>query len=91
MIINQKYKRPILSFGLGELTKTIALGDSVTFYQNQVYNTDVFNHIYLGLNQNMYAVTITPVSAGTLTIQSTIEKKDGSIIVPSNKITLTIV
>lgn len=40
MIINQKFKRPIISFGLGLTLFSCEVGDTVTVYQNEVYNDE---------------------------------------------------
>jgi hypothetical protein len=42
MIINQRFKRPIISFGLGMTLFSCEVGDPVTVYQNEVYNDEYY-------------------------------------------------
>lgn len=43
MIINEVFKRPIISFGLGMTMLSCEVGDDVTVWQNEVYNGDEYS------------------------------------------------
>jgi len=91
MILREKYKKPRISFGLAKVEATIALGETIKVCQNEIYNSDTYNFIFNTLNQPIYGFELTPVATGTLEIEASIETKDGSIILPSNKIFLLVV
>jgi len=42
MIINEVFKRPIISFGLGMTMLSCEVGDDVTVWQNEVYDNNIF-------------------------------------------------
>ena len=42
MILNQRFKNPVISFGLGLTMLSCEVGDDVTIWQNEVYNENEF-------------------------------------------------
>ncbi len=54
MILNERFKAPIISFGLGKTELTCNVGDQITVWQNEIFNGDE----YL-LEQNEIDDTIT--------------------------------
>jgi|694.fasta_scaffold20267_11 hypothetical protein len=45
MILNEIFKKPIFSFGLGKLTALIQVGQTVRVYNNEIFNENVFELI----------------------------------------------
>ncbi|MDI9256327.1 hypothetical protein [Flavobacterium sedimenticola] len=91
MIANERNKRPIISFGLGKTEMTITLGDTVTIWQNEVYNNDEFGLRYLGVKKNLYSFELTPIAAGVIEIQCSILNTAETIEIKSNIIKLTVI
>ena len=48
MILNELNKRPIISFGLGRIELTVPVGEIVTIWQNEMFNTSSFNMYHDG-------------------------------------------
>ncbi len=90
MILREKYKKPRISFGLAKVEETISLGQTIRIWQNEIYNNDTFELLYLG-GRAIYGFELTPVSIGTLEIEVKVVTKDGLISLPSNKIILNVV
>jgi hypothetical protein len=45
MIINQRFKAPVISFGLGRTSLICEAGESVTIWQNEIYNSNEYSLI----------------------------------------------
>ena len=56
MILNEKNKKPIISFGLGLTLFSCSVGDDVTIYTNDLYNN---NEYYIDQNEQPEIVTLT--------------------------------
>ena len=91
MITNALNKRPAISFGLGSIKETINVGDTVTIFQNEIYNTTTFELLFNGLSKNINQFEYTPPSVGVYDLTANIITKDGKINMTSNKIILTVI
>ncbi len=91
MILNEKNKKPILTFGLGRTELTATVGQSVRVEQIQILNPDAENLMYNGVKQNVYGFEIIPTTTGSQEIQVELSNKTNKIIIVSNKIKLTVV
>lgn len=91
MIQNELNRKPKLSFGLGVTNKTINLGDTVTLYQNTIYNFDEYELLFNFMAKDIYQFDYTPPSAGVYELQVRVVTKDLKVDMMSNKITLTVI
>ena len=91
MIANELHRKPMLSFGLGVLEKTISLGQTTTVYQNNIYNNEEYILRLDGINKPIYGFNITPVSTGVHEIQCVLQVKKVGAFLKSNIIKLTVV
>lgn len=95
-IIKSKYKRPKISFGFAQTTKTVANGTVVKVYLNGIFSIasstpsikPISGLTIVKTNQNVF--TITPTSTGTYNIVLEVENENDGVITPSNKIILTV-
>lgn len=76
MIIENKLKKPRISFGLGVLETTIKLGESILVYQNSLIKGDA-------KTEN---IIVTPITTGKQEIQYTLTNG-----FKSNKIILNVI
>lgn len=90
MIANEKNKKPKISFGLGKVNASIKLGESITIYQNEIFNSAYHQQLYDGMFKDLYAFTITPSSAGDYELQTIVKNKYLDTERKSNKIKLTV-
>ena len=91
MIANELHIKPMLSFGLGVLEKTITLGDTVTIFQNNIYNTDEVVFIFNGARKPIYGFDFTPSSIGVHNLECTMQIKVARATLKSNIIKLNVV
>jgi len=91
MIQNELNRKPVISFGLGVFETTIALGDSVTIFQNEIYNTETFELIFNLMAKNVYQFDYTPTLTGDYDLKVNLVTKDGKINMESNTIILHVI
>lgn len=91
MIQNYRNKKPIISFGLGVVEKTITLGDTVRIWQDSIYNGEEYFLRYIASVKPIYGFELTPTATGVLNISCRIISNDGKINIKSNTIKLTVI
>lgn len=91
MIANELHRKPMLSFGLGVLEKTITLGETVTVYQNNIYNDDEYILRLDGIGKPIYGFDFEPSTLGEHTIQCVLQVKKVGAFLNSNIIKITVV
>ena len=91
MIANEIHKKPMLSFGFGVLEKTIFLGESVTIFQNNIYNTEDVIIKFGGSSKPIYGFSFQPVSVGEHDLQCSLQIKKARVLLKSNTIKLTVI
>jgi len=89
MILNEIYKKPIITFGLGATEKTISLGETVKIHQKEIYNNDEYFLRYIATAKPIYGFELTPASAGTLNITCRIISYSGKVNIISNTISIS--
>lgn len=90
MILKELNKRPKISFGLGKTKLTIQLGQSVTIFQNEIFNTDLFTIRFQGLAKNTYSFNYTPNQTGEFMLEVEAVNKLKNSVKKSNKIKLIV-
>lgn len=91
MILNEQYKKPTITFGLGKTEMTINLGETVRIWQIEIYNNDEYFLRFFPIDSDVYGLDYTPSGTGTQIIQARIISNSGKVNILSNKITLTVV
>jgi hypothetical protein len=90
MILNERYKAPIISFGKAQFEATVILGNTITIFQNEIFSSEKVLEFQGFEKSSLYQIEYTPTEAGEefLTVEVTNQAK--TIVVESNKIKLTI-
>ena len=91
MIANEIHKKPMLSFGLGVVAKTISLGDTVTIFQNSVYNDNGVVLNFGNASKSIYGFSFQPLSVGQHDLQCLLQIKTAGVVLKSNIIKLTVI
>lgn len=91
MILNAKFKKPALSFGLGRTALTIPLGASATAYLQGTYRADNYEIRINGVRVFDNKRTFTPSAVGEVNIKALIYvNNDRTQTIESNTIILTV-
>lgn len=53
MILNNRYKRPVISFGLSQTSLVCDAGDEITIWQNEIYNQEHFSLLQNEVNETI--------------------------------------
>ena len=85
MIINEKFRKPIISFGLGKNYKECAVGDTIKIYQLVTFVNDVPLSIdakipITTINKNEFSVTPTTTGVFEITISNASTKSISNIL-----------
>ena len=91
MILNERYKAPIISFGKAQLEATVILGNTITIFQNEIFSSEKVL-LFQGFEKSsLYQIEYTPTTVGVefLTVEVTNQAK--TIIRKSNKIKLNVI
>ena len=91
MILNEKNKKPILTFGLGRTELTATVGQAVRVEQIQILNPNNSTISYNGIERNVYGFEIIPSAIGQQIIEVELSNKENRIVIASNKIKLTVI
>ena len=96
MIQNARHKAPIISFGLGQSTIDVPIGQTVTVWQSVLYREDTYAGNIAGdelrfevMDNNQY--TIYCDTAGTFDVRVSMSSLDKKINLISNKIILNVI
>lgn len=96
MILNERNKKPKISFGLGKTKAQITLGESITIYQSEIFIPDEFNIAVSGTgtsdNLSLNKIVFTPTEIGLQSINVDVsQKRDRTKIKSSNVIQLNVI
>lgn len=95
MILAVRNKQPQITFGLGQFTKTVAVGERVNVWQGQTYLAGRYNSVLkttlIPKKESEYHYILTPYLVGIYEIYIEVSTKDNSMKRKSNKIILTVV
>ncbi len=90
MIVNEVFKKPILSFGLGKLLTKIPLGSKVTIWQNEVYNEDNYTiESSFGTVSGVNKIEYEPNEMGNESLDVAIKNTLSGLEIQSNFVDLT--
>jgi hypothetical protein len=91
MILNERFKAPIISFGKAEIEATIILGETVTIFQNEIFVLDKVLNFKGADKDNLYQVEYTPTTVGVEFLTVNVSDEAKTIIRKSNKIKLNVI
>lgn len=95
MILNEKNKKPKITFGLGRTKAEINLGESITIYQSEIFIDDDYNISISGLGTSkvvsLNKIVFTPTESGLQSLNINVsQKRDRTKIKSSNVIQLNV-
>jgi hypothetical protein len=91
MILNEIFKTPLISFGLGRTILTVPIGETVRIYQNSIYSEGKYR---MSVNNeradNTSFIDFETTEEGAIGFQAEIIDLERGIDLKSNKITLIV-
>lgn len=96
MILNEKNKKPKISFGLGKTKAEINLGESITIYQSEIFIQDQYSIAISGVGTSevvsLNKIIFTPTEMGLQNLVVGIsQKRDRTKVKSSNVIQLNVI
>jgi hypothetical protein len=86
MIQNEKYKKPIITFGLGKTENDFPIGQTVKVSQIEIYNNDEFELGFDGDVVPIYGFEVTPEVLGEVPIAVNIKNLTTGFQIESNTV-----
>jgi hypothetical protein len=91
MILNERYKAPIISFGKAQLEATVILGNTITIFQNEIFSSEKVLEFQGFEKSSLYQIEYTPTTVGVEFLIVEVTNQAKTIVVESNRIRLNVI